>query len=156
MPYNPPAVDDRALPTFAAFSYLPVTGHYRAPDDAFQLAPAPPEAPRPPAVPGDHPFLLQFPVLRDTDPQVTAELSLRALSECVWFLNATLKGLYALPPRRSRQMWVMCTDWSTGKPEGVRWASEGYLIPGFTYPAGPDFAKPRSHRASLGRGCLRE
>lgn len=116
------------LQTFPALAYLPVNGIFRAPRDAFQLWPAPPEAPRPPGLIGDHPFLFQYPV-----PDGSRGNRIRA--EWLWFFNCVLIGHYRLPPVRARQMWV----W---RPEGggVGWTSEGYLIPGYTYPSGPGFA----------------
>src|SRR5207248_2641655 len=46
------------------FSGREVTGWWRH-DDEFQIVPAPPEAPRPSTVIGDHPFIVDF-VFRDS------------------------------------------------------------------------------------------
>ncbi len=123
----------------------PTAGHFVAPGNAFRLIPAPPQAPRPPALlVGGHPLVIEFPVASSSDGYITAHRTIGALARWTWFLNAVLLDHFATYSR-SRQAWFLSTDPNVdGAQPEVRWGSEGYMVPdwepqadGFTVPAGP-------------------
>jgi len=127
------------------FCSIPVVGHYLAPEDAFHLIPAPPQAPRPPAFVGDHPLVIEFPVTSSSDGLITAYRTGHALARWIWFLNAVLLDRFA-SYSRARQSWFLTVGDLNAQPE-VRWGSAGYFIPdwvppagGFTLPVGPEIA----------------
>ncbi len=114
------------------FSLAPVDGWFRAPGGAFQILPAPPAAPRPPVAYAEHPFLLEFPLVRSPDSLVNINRRARSSSEWIWFLNAVLTERVSQPRRRSRHAWVICPDdvSGLGPARPPVWAQEYYDIPG--------------------------
>ncbi len=139
-------IDDQApvVARAVVFCSVPVVGHFAAPEDAFRLIAAPPQAPRPPAFIGDHPLVIELPVSASSDGFITAGRTGRALARWIWFLNAVLLDQFATYSR-SRQSWFLSVDRNVvGAQPEVRWGQEGYSIPdwtppadGFTVPAGP-------------------
>ena len=126
------------------FCSIPVGGYFVAPEDAFHLIPAPPQAPRPPAFVGDHPLVIEFPVNSSSDSLIRTHRIGRDLARWIWFLNSVLLDHFATYSR-SRQSWFLSVDRDVdpARPE-VRWGQEGYFIPDwtpptddFTLPAGP-------------------
>jgi hypothetical protein len=141
---------DKQVPsihTGIAFSLSTVNGFFRAPGDLFQLIPAPPQAPRPPYVMGDHPLVIEYPVVTSTDWSITGDRSRRALTEWVWFLNAILLDHFSTITSRSRHMWVMCPDWTPDPQQSgpqvpnVIWGQEMYIIPDWS-PSTSGFSEP--------------
>jgi hypothetical protein len=120
--------------TGIAFSTHPVLGYFRAPEDVFQIFPAPPEAPRPPYLLGDHPFLLEYRFSPSSDGQVSNYRRSRALSEWVWFMNATLRDHISLIGPRSRHIWGLAAEDLDATTEWLpRWVQEFYSIQGLMF-----------------------
>ncbi len=114
------------------FSLAPVRGSFRAPNGAFQILPAPPAAPLPPVAYAEHPFVLEFPLVRSPDAFVNINRRARSGSEWVCFLNAVLTDRISQPSRRARSAWVICPGDTSGPgavPTPV-WGQEYYDIPG--------------------------
>lgn len=128
-------IDDQ-VPSVAAniaFATRPTMGSFGAPEDAFQIVPAPAEAPRPPAIVGQHPFVLEFSVVTSPDSFVTLSRRSRAFAKWVWFLNATLTDQITAIGNRARQVWVICPDWGSDEwsPPKTTWGQEYYGVEGF-------------------------
>jgi hypothetical protein len=115
------------------FCSVPFAGQYSAPDDVFHLVEAPPQAPRPPAFMGDHPLLIEFPIVASPDEMITMRRSHRALLHWIWFLNAVL--LDHFKTQQSRQAWVLrILPEGSGPRFETLWANEGYQIPDWDPP----------------------
>ena len=116
---------------------LPVSGFYRAPGSVFQISPAPPDAPRPPAIMGDHPFVFQYQIVPSSDDSVTRQRSHRAVVEWIWFLNGVLGDRITLGSSSGGgQAWVHDPSRRAGDttPRASVWAHEGYWYPDWQPP----------------------
>ena len=106
----------------------PVEGFYRAPDDAFEIAPAPPEAPRPRALLNDHPFVFQFPVRRSLDQHITGARFRLQQAVWLWFLNAVPPDYFQpaiARPNRQRWGWPVAADPPVLESS---WMDDGYFF----------------------------
>lgn len=74
---------------FVAFTAIPTTGAYRF-RDVFQIFPVPPDAPRPPYLIGDHPFLVEFHYPSVPDSMVDTSRRVRVGREIELLLCALL------------------------------------------------------------------
>jgi hypothetical protein len=112
------------------FSRLPVTGRWRY-RDAFQIGPAPADAPRPEALHGQHPFLVDFVFNTSSIVTLQALRMRRTAYELELLLDLLLRpGVTSPPFRNPRQVWVIDLDRINDRPI---YAQEGYHIPGFKY-----------------------
>src|SRR5258708_6155663 len=90
----------------------PVVGSFRATSGNFQLLPAPESAPRPPALHGEHPVILEFPVKRSTDSRITMVRRHRRDHEILLVLSALLRdSLNSTINSRPRNFWVYTDAW---------------------------------------------
>lgn len=114
------------------FSALPVDAWWRYQDE-WQITPAPPEAPRPPAVIGEHPFILELRVEKHPDMMIYFRHRAKRLRELQLILAIALRGRITRFTERS----VSQFDWKYIHPvlDGAEWRSDclqnGYHIPGF-------------------------
>ena len=124
-----------AIHTAVLFTGMPVEGWFRAPRDSFQILPAPPQAPRPPYLYADHPFLLQYPVVISSDLSLRAQRSAREAAQWTWLLNTFLMpGVSTIGPR-SRNLWAISPDPKSAAPiPGSKWSQEFYSIPDWRWP----------------------
>jgi hypothetical protein len=121
--------------TTVAFAYAPVDGYFRDPRDAFQILPAPPQAPRPPHFVGHHPFLLQHRFAKSANDLISLHRGQRESTQWVWCLNALLEHKVFTYGPRSRQLWAITPDWGTDDLEfDTKWAQEFYAIPDWQPP----------------------
>ena len=99
------------------FANLPVTGWFRY-RDAFQLLPVPPQAPRPPFLMGEHPFLLEFRFPDSTNWQIRrlrrairgrqVELALAGLLEgSIHSLGTITRHHWVVPPHTEGETWTV-------------------------------------------------
>ena len=124
------------------FTALPVEGSFRY-KDVFQIAPVPPDAPRPPYLIGDHPFMLEwrFPassngvihILRRTILERELELLLNAL---LWL---PVRGAGS----RARFHWVLPPMEDPTKPTSA-FLQETYAWPGLAL-EGDEFLETSHH-----------
>lgn len=113
----------------------PVIGSFRAKSGKFQLIPAPESAPRPPALHGQHPVILEFPVTRSADPQITMVRRHRRDHEILLVLSALLRGsLNTTINPRPRNFWVYTNNFDDPSiPNRWVWASEQYAFIPFEF-----------------------
>ncbi len=106
----------------------PVAGYWRF-QECIQILPAPPEAPRPPQVMAEHPFVLEVAFTGSVDPDMKKQNLFSAIREATLLLSALTHGpIRELHRDRStRQMWATPLD---GEPI-PRWSSETYFVAGF-------------------------
>jgi hypothetical protein len=111
------------------FARRPVTGAFRFTSIPMQILPPPPEAPRPPAMTADHPFVLEYPIQCSQTPQTRYLRRRKNVVEWAWVLNALLYGSIKYSSSRARQMWAT----KSGEPNCPPpfWAQEFYIVPGF-------------------------
>ncbi|MGH3751178.1 MAG: hypothetical protein ACRDRP_00500 [Pseudonocardiaceae bacterium] len=111
------------------FSSKPVEGHWRYRDE-FQIGSAPPNAPRPNELMAQYPFILDFRFNDSPDFEIRQLRWLRRASNYTLILNLLLGPRIDSPSARVRKHWV----WTeTGGSPPVRWAQEGYIIPGLRH-----------------------
>jgi hypothetical protein len=106
-------------------------GFWRYRDD-WQIVPAPPEAPRPEFLMGDHPFIveLRLPWYPD-EPMLSGLTQNRRAWELQLILNLVLNHrVLRFGPRVGDHSWVFLDE--GGTPE-ARFLGPGYTIPGSTY-----------------------
>jgi hypothetical protein len=110
------------------FARRPVTGAFRFRSIPMQILPPPPEAPRPPAITADHPFVLEYPIQCSQTPQARYLRRRKNAVEWAWVLNALLYGSIKYSSSRARQIWAIESGQSNCSPF---WAQEFYIVPGF-------------------------
>lgn len=111
-----------------AFSAVPVTGSWRY-RDSLQILPAPPQAPRPQYLLGDHPFVLEVTYAHSEEFTIALERAFHELDE----VNLVLAG--ALPwidhrPRNSQQQWAIPVG-GEAVPKRSMWTQTTYRFEGF-------------------------
>jgi hypothetical protein len=111
------------------FSGKPVEGGWRYRDD-FQIAPAPPDAPRPGELYAEHPFLVDFVFQSSPNWQIQQHRYARRAADLLLVLNLLLNTQITAPTNRGRKHWVLAPQGSAISP---LWAQEGYMIPNLTY-----------------------
>jgi hypothetical protein len=112
------------------FSSRPVEASWRY-REQFQLVPAPPQAPRPPQLIAQHPFLVDFVFSDSPDWDIRRMRSGQRAAELMLVLNLLLSSQITAPRvRNPKQLWVWAPH---GSKAPVMWAGEGYMIPDFEY-----------------------
>jgi hypothetical protein len=109
------------------FASKPVKGGYRFKTLPIQISPAPSEAPRPPFLNADHPFVLEYPIRRCRTPNVRFLRRTKNAIEWAWALNALLSSSIKYASSRSRSFWAI-KSMELGPPF---WATENYIVGGF-------------------------
>lgn len=109
------------------FAIHPVEGSFGHESKIIQILPAPAEAPRPPQLIADHPFILEFSTRQSNSGSVTNNRRSRGILEWTWILNAVLRTNVKSMGPRTRQLWVITHD----NREESRWGQEFYQVPGF-------------------------
>jgi hypothetical protein len=112
------------------FSSRPVEGHWRYRDE-LQIVPAPVDAPRPPYLMAQHPFILDFQFTDSSDFVVRQSRYLRRAADSALIFNLLLNSRIDSPLNRGKKHWVFIPS-PDATPEVV-WAQEGYMIPNFQY-----------------------
>ena len=114
------------------FNVLPVDGYWRY-RDQWQIVPAPPQAPRPPVVIADHPFIVELRVPRHPDhPTLDLAIRGRRAWELQLILNVVLRGqIRRFGARAPERTWAYVED----ADGAVRtdWVQPGYFIPDWIY-----------------------
>jgi len=112
------------------FSSKPVKGSFRATNGQLQIIPAPDQAPRPPMMIADHPFILEFPIKRSSDGFVTNNRAMRRALEFTWILNALLRATISRLGPRVRHLWglVQSDNLVASTQQNVKWVQEYYAI----------------------------
>lgn len=122
---NGPDVIVRAV----GFHSVPVTGAWRSGRTTLQIMPVPPEAPRPPAVMGDHPFVLEFAVRKSPHSMVNWKRRVHVGSRWAHFLNVVLVRRTFLLGPRSEQAWGI--EVASDEPKTVWVQFPFYSLPEF-------------------------
>lgn len=110
------------------FARRPVTGAFRFTSTPMQILPSPREAPRPPTMTADHPFVLEYPIQSSQTPNVRYLRRRKNAVEWAWVLNALLHGSIKYSSSRVRTMWAIKSGESICAPF---WAQEFYIVRGF-------------------------
>jgi hypothetical protein len=93
-----------------------------------QILPPPPEAPLPPSMGGDHPFVLEYPIRAWRTPALRHRRRFKNVLEWALVLNALLYGsIKHSGGPRSRHLWAV----KSGEFEPCFWAKESYVVPGY-------------------------
>lgn len=111
------------------FSGRIVEGKWRHGND-LQIVPAPPQAPRPLELMAEHPFIVDFPFAGSSNFIIEQFRYMKRARELTLMLNTFLSTRITSPTNSARKHWVYVHQDSTIV---TTWASEGYLIPNFTY-----------------------
>jgi hypothetical protein len=125
------------------FGMPPVNGFWRHGDD-WQILPAPPQAPRPRALMGDHPFVLEYRVRSSSAFSVALMRRSRRYWEQHLLLSLLLRGRITRETFEPQHHWVILPE---PMPNGLQTAyvNEGYLVgEGFLLVA-DDFSDPSEH-----------
>jgi hypothetical protein len=113
------------------FARRPVTGAFRFTSIPMQILPPPPEAPLPPNMSADHPFVLEYPLQCSQTPQVRYLRRRKNAVEWAWVLNALLYGSIKYSGSRTRQMWAIQSRQSNlclfGRRSSIRFRAFGHL-----------------------------
>jgi hypothetical protein len=109
------------------FAHKPVEGSFCFSSLPMQILPAPPEAPRPPQLNAEHPFVLEFPMRAWRTPGLRLPRRRKNAIEWAWVLNALLRGSIKYSSSRSRHFWAIRSG-DIGNP--CYWAQEFYILPG--------------------------
>jgi hypothetical protein len=128
------------------FGMPPVNGFWRHGDD-WQILPAPPQAPRPRALMGDHPFVLEYRVRSSSAFSVALMRRSRRYWELHLLLSLLLRGQITRETFEPQHHWVILPE---PMPNGLQTAyvNEGYLVgEGFLLVA-DDFSDPSEYRSS--------
>jgi hypothetical protein len=140
------------------FARRPVTGAFRFTSIPMQILPPPPEAPRPPAMTADHPFVFEYPIKCFQTPQMRNLRRRKNAVEWAWVLNALTYGSIKYSSSRPRQMWAIQSRESNVVPF---WAQEFYTVPGFRgftstcrHKAIPCLLFPQTHTLAMGARAL--
>jgi hypothetical protein len=114
------------------FNVLPVDGYWRY-RDQWQIVPAPPNAPRPPVVIADYPFIVELRVPRHPgSAMLDAAIRERRAWELQLILNVVLRGqIKRFGARAPEHTWAHVED--TDGALRARWVQPGYFIPDWTY-----------------------
>ena len=114
------------------FGLLPCTGAWRY-RDRFQILPVPPEAPQPPQLLTNQPFVLEVRYDGVEDPIENPMLEIRRADEAVTEVGLVLAGLlpriYFTPASGSASAWGI--ELGTGEAHRSKWVQLGYTFPGF-------------------------
>jgi hypothetical protein len=108
------------------FARRPVTGAFRFTSVLMQILPPPSEAPRPPQMPADYPFVLEYPIQSCRTPEVRHLRRRKNAVEWAWVLNALLHGSIKYSGSRMRKMWAIKSVESNAPSF---WAHEFYSVP---------------------------
>lgn len=113
------------------FNVRPVEGFWRNRDD-WQIVPAPPQAPRPDLLLGDHPFIVEIRLPRYPDQaMLTATTQDRRAWELLLILNLVALGRVSrIGPRHHGHVWAFVGD---ELPPDTRYVQPGYSIPDWIY-----------------------
>ena len=112
------------------FAHRPVTGWWRH-SDQLQLVSAPPDAPRPPVIMGDHPLIVDIAFKASIDWQVRNHRMAVRSYQVRLLLNLLVRSGVSMPTNRGRSRWVCKPIDLDGPP--VLWTNSGYFIPDFTF-----------------------
>jgi hypothetical protein len=113
-----------------------IQGYWRDDELGLQLTPPTSEAPRPPVIMADHPFVLEVRLHEGGDGFITNERILRAAIEWGLVLNAVLRIPIVVPDPRIRHLWVYDDE-----AKRSRWLQASYFTDSFEQPRS-EFSKP--------------
>jgi hypothetical protein len=126
------------------FGMPPVNSFWRHGDD-WQILPAPPQAPRPSFLMGDHPFVLEYRVRSSSAFSVALMRRSRRYWELHLLLSLLLRGRITRETPESQHHWVILPE---PMPNGrqTAYVNEGYLVgEGFVLVA-DDFSDPSEYQ----------
>jgi hypothetical protein len=103
-----------------------ITGCWRSDTLGVQILPPPAQAPQPPVIMADHPFILETRIESDSDGFVINRRRLTAMMESGLVLNAVLRMQVIVPDPRGRHAWVWDDEANRG-----RWLQLSYFVPDF-------------------------
>ena len=120
------------------FNVLPVDGYWRYRDE-WQIVPAPPQAPRPPVVLADHPFIVELRVPRYPDGgMLDATIRTRRAWQLQLILNVVLRGqIKRFGARAPQHTWALVRD-ADGELR-TYWVQAGYFVGGGWIQQSADF-----------------
>jgi hypothetical protein len=110
-----------------SFSSYPIQGSWRGARSGVQILPPHPNAPKPPYLMAEHPFILEFPIQEARLWAITNHRRVRELRNLTLLLNILLWGRTNLQPRRHRHFWG-CFHPEGADPE-VRWVQNFFFAP---------------------------
>lgn len=112
-----------------AFCHYRVKGWWRSDRLGVQVLPPPPEAPDAPVEHADHPFVLEYPVMRSSNGLITNQRDAREYRRLTGLLNVLLEGQVTSVQPTARHFWAFVGN---GKmPPDTLWVQEGYFCPDF-------------------------
>ena len=112
-----------------AFCHYRVKGWWRSDTLGVQILPPPPEAPDAPVEYADHPFVLEYPVMRSSNFLITNQRDAREYRRLTGLLNILLQGRVTSVQASARHFWAFVRK---GKlPPDTQWVQEGYSCPDF-------------------------
>jgi hypothetical protein len=110
------------------FAHHPVQGGFRFGSLPMQILPAPPEAPRPPQLLAEHPFVLEYPMRAWRTTGLRLRRRRKNAIEWAWVLNALLRGSIKYSSSRPKHLWAIKSG-DINSP--CFWAQEFYIVPGY-------------------------
>jgi hypothetical protein len=124
------------------FSVPEIKGFWRHGDD-WQILPAPPEAPRPGFLMGEHAFVLEYRMRSSTNHTITLTRRRRRYWELQLLLSLVLRDSIKRELDAHPHHWVLLPEPMTNGLQTV-YANEGYIIGGFL-PVAADFSEPAGY-----------
>ena len=111
------------------FARRPVNGGFRFTTVPIQILPAPSEAPRPPQIYADHPFILEYPIRASSKLELRNWRRNKESIQWARVLNALLHTSITCSGPRVRQTWFTADQFR----EQCFWGRESYMIHGFEF-----------------------
>lgn len=123
-------------------SGIPIEGSFRFADE-FQILPADPEAPKPPAVLNHHPFTIEYRFIIDETPRkfpdgnripqgiIDSENAFKTLKEIILLLTAFSQDRIFIYSNNQSWFIPMGTMGKEPKSREIQWGQEGYMYEGF-------------------------
>jgi hypothetical protein len=89
-----------------SFSSFAVLGSWKGERSSVQILPPPDDAPRPPVLMAEHPFILEFPIQASGSVRVTNHRRIWEHRKLTLLLNVLLAGRTSVQPPRSDHFWA--------------------------------------------------
>jgi hypothetical protein len=105
-----------------SFSGFRVDGPWRGECSGVQILPPPADAPGAPVEIAEHPFILEFPVIKSDFWPLTNHRRMRTHRNLTLLLNVLLAGGTSLQPRRPRHFWANIPH--KGDQLDIKWVQE--------------------------------
>lgn len=105
-----------------SFAGQPVVGSWKGKRSGVQILPPPHEAPLPPVLMADHPFLLEFPLREASRWRITNHRRIREHERLSNLLNVLLTPGITVLPRRQDHFWAACKS-----DQEIQWVQQFYF-----------------------------